>query len=286
MALIGRRQFGDTEAGLKFDQWNNTGEYGATLFGVVDLYYGVAANYGVDTIATFVSSEAAGTTELYVDGELAGSVDRAISLSGLVGIGYGAQGADGSDKFDDFDGDVLGVAIYDAALSADQIAAHADAFFMVEAEDAGCVNILANGGFEDGVADPWSTYGDASIEVVQDDPVEGDYCLHVTVNSAGANFWDAGLQHAGHVFEAGKSYTLSASLKAKEGTMNINFKPELAADPWTGYGDQEFTMTDTWAEYTVNTGVIPENVDPASITFHIAYTAGEFYVDDVVFCED
>ena len=68
--------------------------------------------------------------------------------------------------------------------------------------------------------------------------------------------------------------------------MNINFKPELGADPWTGYGSQEFTMTDTWAEYTVNTGVIPENVDPATITFHIAYAAGEFYVDDVRFTED
>jgi hypothetical protein len=147
-------------------------------------------------------------------------------------------------------------------------------------------NILANGGFEDGVVDPWTTYGDVAMEVVMDDPADGDYCLHVTVNSAGANFWDAGLQHTGHVFEAGKSYTLSAYLKAKEGTMNINFKPELAADPWTGFGSQEFTMTDTWAEYTVNTGVIPENVDPAAITFHIAYTAGEFYVDDVRFTED
>jgi hypothetical protein len=147
-------------------------------------------------------------------------------------------------------------------------------------------NLLANGGFEDGVVDPWSTYGDASIEVVQDDPVEGDNCLHVTVGSAGANFWDAGLQHAGHVFEPGKSYTLSAYLKAKEGTMDINFKPELGADPWTGYGSQAFTMTDTWAEYTINTGVIPEVVDPATITFHIAYTAGEFYVDDVRFTED
>jgi hypothetical protein len=454
MALIGRRQFGDTQAGLKFDQWNNTGEYGATLFGVVDLYYGVAATYGVATHAVFVSSEANSTTDLYVDGALAGSVDRAISMSGIVGIGYGAQGEDMSESFDNFDGDIYCVAIYDAALTAEQIAANADAFFnpvfdvtvagdivkgvpddgdwpggeppayaiddntgtkylhfkgdfdpdpgtggsglqitplggssvvtgltlttandvpgrdpiafelsgsndsidgpyeliaagdvvdfagevewprftknatpiafdnevayshyqliftairgpvggsvnsmqIAEVEllgvvvgepvDVGPVNLLANGGFEDGVTDPWSTYGDATMEVVQDDPVEGDYCLHVTVNSAGANFWDAGLQNAGHVFEAGKSYTLSASLKAKEGTMNINFKPELAADPWTGFGDQEFTMTDTWAEYSVNTGVLDADVDPGSITFHIAYAPGEFYVDDVKFCED
>ncbi|MHC4519184.1 MAG: sugar-binding protein, partial [Planctomycetota bacterium] len=64
------------------------------------------------------------------------------------------------------------------------------------------VNMLANGGFEDGVMDPWSIYGDATGEVVADDPAEGDACLHITVNSAGANFWDAGLQHTGHVFEA------------------------------------------------------------------------------------
>ena len=146
--------------------------------------------------------------------------------------------------------------------------------------------LFTNGGFEDGVPDPWSTYGDASLEVVQEDPVEGDYCLHVTVNSAGANFWDAGLQHVGPVFEAGKSYTLSAYLKAKEGAMNINFKPEIAGDPWTGYGSQEFTMTTEWAEYTVNTGVMDADVDPTSITFHIAYAPGEFYIDDVRFTED
>jgi hypothetical protein len=146
--------------------------------------------------------------------------------------------------------------------------------------------VFLNGGFEDGVPDPWSTYGDASLEVVQEDPVEGAYCLHVTVNSAGANSWDAGLQNSGHVFVAGKSYTLSAFVKAKEGTMDINFKPERAADPWEGYGEQVFTMTEEWTECTVNTGVIPETVDPASITFHIAFTAGEFYMDDVRFTED
>ena len=129
MALIGRRQFGDTEAGLKYEQWNNTGTYGATLFGVVDLDFGIANNPGVDTHLAFVSSVDASTTALYVNGVYQASVDRAISLSGLVGIGYGAQGADGSEAFDNFDGEVFGVAIYDAALSDAEIAANADAFF-------------------------------------------------------------------------------------------------------------------------------------------------------------
>ncbi|MCP4609260.1 MAG: hypothetical protein GY845_11155, partial [Planctomycetes bacterium] len=134
MALIGRRQFGDTEAGLKYEQWNNTGTYGATLFGVVDLDFGVANSPGADTHLVFVSSEAAGTTALYVNGAFAASVDNAISLSGLVGIGYGAQGADGSGAFDDFDGEIFGVAIYDAALSDADIAMNADAFFSPAAD--------------------------------------------------------------------------------------------------------------------------------------------------------
>jgi len=128
MALIGRRNYGDTQAGLKFDQWNDTGEYGATVFGVVDLYYGVPYNAGVDTHLVFVSSEDAGRTELYVNGVFKGSVDSAITLSGIVGIGLAAQAEDGSDTFDNFDGDVFGVAIYDTALSDEEIAAHSDAF--------------------------------------------------------------------------------------------------------------------------------------------------------------
>jgi hypothetical protein len=129
MCLIGRRNYGDPRAGLKFDQWENTGEYGATLFGVVDLYFGVPNDPGADTHLAFVSSVDASTTKLYVNGVYQASVDRAISLSGIVGIGYLAEAEDGSDFDDPFDGAIYGVAIYDAALSDDEIAAHSAAFF-------------------------------------------------------------------------------------------------------------------------------------------------------------
>ncbi|MCH7920430.1 MAG: CHRD domain-containing protein [Planctomycetes bacterium] len=129
MALIGRRGFGDTQVGLKYEQWNNTGTYGATIFGVVDLDFGVPTAPGEYTHLVFVSSEAASTTTLYVNGVEAGVVDRAISMSGIVGIGYGASAEDGSAFFDDFDGSIFGVAIYDEALSAATINDNATAFF-------------------------------------------------------------------------------------------------------------------------------------------------------------
>jgi thioredoxin len=154
-------------------------------------------------------------------------------------------------------------------------------------------NILANGGFEDGNAWLWSTYGSVTPEVVGtldgaavfEDPIEGGYALHLVIPEAGANFWDTGLQHAGHVFEVGKKYTLSAFLKSKKGTLDINFKPELGQDPWTGYGNQSFTMTEEWTEFSITTPVFTETVNPATITFHIGFAAGDFWIDGVRFYE-
>ncbi len=150
-------------------------------------------------------------------------------------------------------------------------------------------NVLVNSGFEDGTNDPFTQYGGATLEVVQkldgaavpEKPIEGDYALHITVPDAGANFWDFGLQYGGFVFEAGKQYTLSAFLKSKSGTLDINFKPELGEDPWTGYGSQSFTMTEEWTEFSVTTPVFTEDVTPATLTWHIGYTAGDFWIDSV-----
>ncbi|MHC4557059.1 MAG: carbohydrate binding domain-containing protein [Planctomycetota bacterium] len=159
-------------------------------------------------------------------------------------------------------------------------------------------NLLANGGFEDGVLEPWNTFASSTLinswsrEVVQElvdaavpeDPIEGDFALHIVVDpTASADFWNSGLQHkkTGHVFEAGKKYTVSAFLKCKQGTLDINFKPELIGPPWTGYGNQIFTMTEEWAEYSITTPVFTEDVGPVSITFHTAFPSTDFWIDGV-----
>ena len=145
-------------------------------------------------------------------------------------------------------------------------------------------NLLANGGLEDGAVDPWIV-NNGTIEAVQTDPIEGDFCMQITVATPSANFWDNNVQHKGHAFQSGKKYTLSAFLKCDQGTRQINFKPELDADPYTGFGEQSFTMTNEWAEYSITTPVFTQNVSPACITFHVGYAAGVMWMDCVRFYE-
>jgi hypothetical protein len=149
-------------------------------------------------------------------------------------------------------------------------------------------NLITNGGFEDGVLDPWYLYDNidgATAEVVSDNPVEGNYCLHLVVPEISANFWDVGLSQPGFVFQAGTNYTLSVFMKCKEGTLDVNFKPEHGEDPWEGYGDQVITINDQWVEYSITTPVLAANVDPATITFHVGFAASEIWVDNVRFYE-
>jgi len=115
-----------TSAGLKFDQWENSGTYGATAFGVADYTSTVPHIVGADAHVVFVAD---GTDlQLYLNGEFAETIAGAsFALSGMTGIGHAYNhGNEGS--VDTLDGTILGVAVYDTALSADAIGGNFAAF--------------------------------------------------------------------------------------------------------------------------------------------------------------
>jgi len=151
------------------------------------------------------------------------------------------------------------------------------------------VNLLPNGGFEDGNAGPWNIYGDVTFEVVTEcvdavvpeDLIEGDYCLHLVVPAAGGGPHEVGMSDGSHIFEQGKKYTFSCFIKCKSGTLDFRMKPEHCADPWEGYNDQIFTATEEWQEFYVTTDVFAEEVAPASPSFHLAFAAGDFWMDNI-----
>ncbi len=112
--------------GLKLDQWNQTGMFGATAFGVADYTSTTPYVANADTQVVFVAD---GTnTDLYVNGSYAETMAGAsFALSGLTGLGHAYNhGNDGS--VDPLNGTILGVAVYDSALSADAISGNFAAF--------------------------------------------------------------------------------------------------------------------------------------------------------------
>jgi hypothetical protein len=116
-------------AGLKWEQWQDTLHYGTTAFGVADFDSGVANTPNADTHVVYVNN---GTdTLLYVNGSLAGTIaGSSPTLGGQQGIGqvYNPTGA----HIDVLSGRIIGIAVYDAALSASEIGAHARAYFVPE----------------------------------------------------------------------------------------------------------------------------------------------------------
>jgi hypothetical protein len=116
-------------AGLKWEQFSDTQHYGTTVFGVADFDSGVTNTPGVNTHLVFVNN--ATNTLLYVNGSLAGTITGSSpTLGGQQGIGqiFVPSGA----HIDRLTGTIHGVAVYDAALNAAEIAAHSRAFFIPE----------------------------------------------------------------------------------------------------------------------------------------------------------
>jgi hypothetical protein len=141
-SLIGALTGGQNQA-IRFEQWQNTGTYGATLYYVDDYNFGVATNYDVDVHLAFVAHAATGTTSLIVNGvDTGATVPFALTLHGPVAFGGTAMPGGGFLGDDSFEGVIRGFAAYDSALSTDELRAHADAFFAV-GEGAGAVYLAA-----------------------------------------------------------------------------------------------------------------------------------------------
>jgi hypothetical protein len=122
-ALMGSRGGAGGNQGLKFEQWQDSGVYGMTVFGVVDLYSTTLATLGADTHVTFTSDGTTGT-DLYVNGALVHTfAGNPLALTGQQGLGGIYDSVPGT-YFDLLDGSILGFASYDSALSVGEIQAH------------------------------------------------------------------------------------------------------------------------------------------------------------------
>jgi MYXO-CTERM domain-containing protein len=140
-ALIGTQSVANGRQGLKYEQWNDTGFFGATAFGVADYTSTIPVQDNVTLHAVFTSSGA--TTDFYLNGSLAYTFDSlGLALTGVQGLGA-ASNADGTGFFDVLTGSVHGFASYDSALSPSEISSHFSAFTAVPEPGSAALAALA-----------------------------------------------------------------------------------------------------------------------------------------------
>lgn len=140
VVAIGKDNQGDpgnsaTRQGLKFEQGGGgNNNYGATYFGVVDINSGAATTYDQDVVLSWVVDPTAngggGNITVFEDGIQVAVMNTAVpfGLNGEVGVGQGFR--NGNSFFDIMpaSGNILGLASFDRALTADEIALNFDRF--------------------------------------------------------------------------------------------------------------------------------------------------------------
>ena len=103
----------------------------------------------------------------------------------------------------------------------------------------------------------------------------------ITVAAAGVNFWDAGVQFSDNIFFAKNTdYTWAMFFKS-DPPVRVNIKPELGADPWTAYGENQVQLTEEYQEFWTEWNVGGSDVVPASLTLHVQFDAATIWMDDV-----
>ena len=142
-ALIGSQAVASGRQGLKAEQWNNTGLYGMTDFGVADYNSTTTSIINLDTHLVYTSDGV--DTQMYLNGSLAYTfVGVDLTLTGLNALAA-ASSADHTSFFDLLSGSVLGFASYDSALSPAEVSAHYNAFVVPEPASAGMLLLAGLG---------------------------------------------------------------------------------------------------------------------------------------------
>lgn len=129
-ALLGSQALAAGAQGIKADQWQNSGVFGMTDFGVTDHYSPTSTIFNQDVHLVFTSD--AVDTKMYLNGSLVYTF-AGVDLT-ITGINALAAATNDTNTvfFDNLAGSVFGFASYDSALSPAEISTHYNAFSVPE----------------------------------------------------------------------------------------------------------------------------------------------------------
>lgn len=136
-ALIGDARTGSGRQGMKFDQAN---QYGITDYGVIDRTSGVTPIVNTNIHLAFVFD---GTdTTIYENGSLVATMAGvSLRLTGDTTLAGAIN--DDTTNSDPLNGDILGFASYDSALTSTEITTHSNAFTTVPEPSSAALLSLA-----------------------------------------------------------------------------------------------------------------------------------------------
>jgi beta-glucanase (GH16 family) len=142
-------------------------------------------------------------------------------------------------------------------------------------------NLIKNEGFEKGVK-YWKKSAaypaEAGFILSDTEARSGSYSVFADVLSPGANAWDVQLVQTGIRLEKGKTYSVSLSGMKATGSGEISVSIINSTD-FTLYGQANFSITDSWAEYAFNF-VAPADAS-ASFNLDLGSHTGSYYFDDL-----
>ncbi len=143
-------------------------------------------------------------------------------------------------------------------------------------------NLVTNPDFENGVLDPWRSYGPITVELADKaDAHTGTEAMKITVPGPGANFWDSGVQFDDNIFfPKNTDYTWAMFFKS-DPPVSVNIKPELGVDPWNAFGETQVQVTEEYQEFWTEWNVGGSDIVPASLTLHVQFDAATIWMDDV-----
>ena len=146
-------------------------------------------------------------------------------------------------------------------------------------------NLLQNGGFEAGqIAPNWRLElhetSDATVQIVTENPIEGNYCAKFDVNKVTGTAWHIQFLQGGASIEKDSTYLIRFYGRSN-GNRKLSIGTMRNAAPWTWYGGTEFNLTETWKEYQFSFRAPENNNNLTRVTLQFGGEEGQFWIDDV-----
>jgi hypothetical protein len=144
-------------------------------------------------------------------------------------------------------------------------------------------NLVQNGGFEDGISQNWSLFGEASninYSLDTESAIEGVNCLKAELSQLGDNPWSIQIKNAFGPVEEGKEYKASIWIRSATNGSTVNYTIGKATAGYDEYASAYGVEVSTeWTRYSLQFTAQVSTSDDITLAMHIT-SADTYWFDD------